>query len=216
VLPGLKRQWLPLNSVQIITEPLPKEVWCDIGWDGAEFLGDMANAYCYCQRTADSRIAVGGRGLPYLFNSKINADGMPTAGTIAELKAILVRMFPAVADMPLAHAWQSVLGVPRDWCATVGLEPETNIGCAGGYVGIGVSSSNVAGRTLRDLVLGRETPLTVLPWVNRAAYQWAAEPLRWLAVRSVYAVLKSADRAEERSQWHGPKLTRFGSWIKSL
>ena len=58
----------------------------------------------------------------------------------------------------------------------------------------------MAGQTLRDLVLGRETPLTALPWVNRAANQWEAEPLRWLAVRSVYAVLKSADRAEERGQ----------------
>lgn len=69
---------------------------------------------------------------------------MPTAGTIAELKAILARMFPTAANMPLAHAWQGVLGVSRDWCATVGLELETNIGRAGGYVGIGVSSSNVA------------------------------------------------------------------------
>lgn len=215
-LPGLKRQWLPLHSAQIITEPLPKGIWRDIGWDGAELLGDMANAYCYCQRTADGRIAVGGRGLPYLFNSKIQPDGTPTAGTISELKAILARMFPAALDVPLAHAWQGVLGVPRDWCATVGLEPETNIGWAGGYVGIGVSSSNVAGRTLRDLVLGQETPLTALPWVNRAVRQWEPEPFRWLAVRSVYAVLKSADRAEARGQGHGPKLARFGSWIKSF
>ena len=159
---------------------------------------------------------MGGRGLPYLFNSKIQPNGTPTAGTISELKAILARMFPAALDVPLAHAWQGVLGVPRDWCATVGLEPETNIGWAGGYVGIGVSSSNVAGRTLRDLVLGQETPLTALPWVNRAVRQWEPEPLRWLAVRSIYAVLKSVDRAEAWGQGPGPKIFRFGSWVKSF
>lgn len=63
---------------------------------------------------------------------------MPTAGIIDKNKAILARMFPTAANMPLAHAWQGVLGVSRDWCATVGLELETNIGRAGGYVGIGV------------------------------------------------------------------------------
>jgi len=74
-LPGYKRNWLPLNSAQIVTEPLPPELWRDIGWSGAELIGDMAHAYCYCQRTADGRIAVGGRGLPYLLNSKIQQDG---------------------------------------------------------------------------------------------------------------------------------------------
>ena len=175
-LPGLKRQWLPLISAQIIIEPLLKRIWRDIGWDGAELLGDMANAYCYCQRTADGWIAVGGRGLPYLFNSKIQPNGTPTAGTISELKAILARVFPTALDVPLAHAWQGVLGVPRNWCASVGLEPETNIGWACGYVGIGVSSSNMAGRTLRDLVLGQETPLTALPWVNRACANGSQNP----------------------------------------
>jgi len=89
---------------------LPLELWRDIGWSGAELIGDMAHAYCYCQRTADGRIAVGGRGLPYLLNSKIQRDGRPTAGTISELRGILARLFPAVAHVPLAHAWQGVLG----------------------------------------------------------------------------------------------------------
>ena len=214
-LPGYERDWLPLNSAQIVTEPLPLELWRDIGWSGAELIGDMAHAYCYCQRTADGRIAVGGRGLPYLLNSKIQPDGRPTAGTISQLRGILARLFPAATHVPLAHAWQGVLGVPRDWCATVGLDPETQIGWAGGYVGVGLTSANLAGRTLRDLVLSEPTALTELPWVNRAVRAWEREPLRWMAVRGLYAMLKAADRAEANGKAHAPHLARLGAWIKS-
>ena len=214
-LSGYERDWLPLNSAQIVTEPLPLELWRDIGWAGAELIGDMAHAYCYCQRTEDGRIAIGGRGLPYLLHSKIQQDGRPTPGTIAELRGILARLFPAAAHVPLAYAWQGVLGVPRDWCATVGLDRATKIGWAGGYVGVGLTSANLAGRTLRDLVLLKPTSLTQLPWVNRSVRPWEREPLRWIAVRGLYAVLKAADRAEAKGKAYAPHLARLGAWIKS-
>lgn len=61
-LKGQKRTWLPMNSSMIATEPLTAEQWETIGWEGRETLGDMAHAYMYAQRTADDRIALGGRG----------------------------------------------------------------------------------------------------------------------------------------------------------
>jgi hypothetical protein len=45
-------------------------------------------------------------------------------------------------------------------------------------VGDGVATSSLAGRTLCDLVLGRDTELTRLPWVGRGA-ALGAEPLRY-------------------------------------
>lgn len=204
---GHRRDLLPLNSAQIVTAPLPPETWAKIGWDGAEILGDFANAYCYCQRTRDGRITVGGRGLPYRFGSGIDRDGVPDPVTVARLVAILRRHFPAAADAPIAHAWCGVLGVPRDWCATVQFDPATGLGWAGGYVGVGVSTSNLAGRTLADLALGQDTALTRLPWVNRPQQKWEPEPLRWLAVRGMYRLLNAADRHEAAtggtSGWRG-------------
>jgi len=197
-LPGARREWLPLNSAQIATEPLPPEAWDEIGWRGHEILGDFAHAYCYCQRTRDDRITVGARGVPYRFGSGIDAAGAPDAETVRRLTAILHRHFPAARRFAVDHAWCGVLGVPRDWCATVGLDPDTGIGWAGGYVGVGVSTSNLAGRTLADLVRGRSTGLTRLPWVNRRVAEWEREPLRWLGVRGMYALYAAADRAEAR------------------
>ncbi len=212
-IPGLEREWLPLNSAQIATEPLPQEVWDQIGWQGFEILGDMANAYCYCQRTRENRITVGARGTPYRMGSGIDDRGTPDPATIARLTAILHRHFPATRAFRIDHAWCGVLGVPRDWCATVGLDRATGLGWAGGYVGVGVSTSNLAGRTLADLALGRDTALTRLPWVGRRPRPWEPEPLRWMGVTGMYALLNAADRNEVASNGPPSRLGRLGNWL---
>ena len=212
-LPGLHREWLPLNSAQIVTEPLPPEVWAKIGWTGHEILGDFANAYCYCQRTREGRITVGARGVPYRMGSGIDNNGTPDGKTVARLTAILHRHFPDTKAFRIDHAWCGVLGVPRDWCATVGFDPATGLGWAGGYVGVGVSTSNLAGRTLADLAMGRETDLTALPWVNRRVRKWEPEPLRWLGVTGMYALLNTADKREARLQGPPSRLARLGNWL---
>ncbi|OYW61367.1 MAG: FAD-dependent oxidoreductase, partial [Rhodobacterales bacterium 12-65-15] len=212
-LPGLRRDWLPLNSAQIVTEPLPAEAWEKIGWQGHEILGDFANAYCYCQRTRDGRIAVGGRGVPYRYGSNLDSNGAPDGETIRRLTTILHRHFPAAATARIDHAWCGALGVPRDWCATVGFDRDSGLGWAGGYVGVGVSTSNLAGRTLADLVLRRETELARLPWVNRKVRKWEPEPLRWLGVTAMYALLNAADRREARPGTGPSRLAALGNWL---
>jgi hypothetical protein len=108
-------------------------------------------------------------------------------------------MFPAAAPAGVAHAWCGVLGVPRDWCASVTLDPDTGLGWAGGYTGHGVAAANLAGRTLADLVLGTASPLVTLPWVGHRSPRWEPEPLRWTGVHSLYALYRAADRMESRS-----------------
>lgn len=196
-LKGQHRAVLPMNSSMIATEPLSPEAWRQIGWDGRDVLGDFAHVYMYAQRTADDRIAFGGRGVPYRFGSRVDSDGRTQERTIAALTALLRDFFPAAADVPIAHAWSGVLGVPRDWSAAVGLDAATGLGWAGGYVGTGVTATNLAGRTLADLVLRRDTEISRLPWVGHRARRWEVEPLRWLAVQGIYAAYRAADRAEE-------------------
>ncbi|GHF70264.1 FAD-dependent oxidoreductase [Kitasatospora xanthocidica] len=195
-LRGEKRTWLPMNSAMVATEPLPAGFWADAGWQGREVLGDFAHAYMYAQRTADDRIALGGRGVPYRFGSRTDSDGSTQVETVRQLRAILNRFFPAAAHARIDHAWAGVLGVPRDWCATVELDRVTGLGWAGGYVGSGVTTTNLAGRTLRDLVLGHDTELTRLPWVGHTVRRWEPEPLRWLGVQAMYAAYHAADRQE--------------------
>lgn len=214
-LKGLRREWLPMNSSMIVTEPPSAELWESIGWDGRETLGDMAHAYMYAQRTADDRIALGGRGVPYRFGSRTDNDGRTQPATVDALREILVRLFPALARTRVEHAWSGVLGVPRDWCATVTLDRSTGLGWAGGYVGSGVATANLAARTLRDLVRedsgqGTATELTGLPWVNHKVRKWEPEPLRWLGVQSMYAAYRTADRRE--ATLHSAVTDRIATW----
>ncbi|MFC7905619.1 NAD(P)/FAD-dependent oxidoreductase [Streptomyces nigra] len=200
-LKGQRRTWLPMNSSMIATEPLTEEQWASVGWEGRETLGDMAHAYMYAQRTADGRIALGGRGVPYRFGSRTDNDGRTRPETVEALRDVLVAFFPSLAGVRVEHAWSGVLGVPRDWCATVTLDRSTGLGWAGGYVGSGVATANLAARTLRDLVQqdsgqGGRTDLTELPWAGHKVRKWEPEPLRWLGVHGLYAAYRAADRRE--------------------
>jgi glycine/D-amino acid oxidase-like deaminating enzyme len=216
-LPGQHRTLLPMNSSMIVTGPLSDAAWKTIGWEGCETLGDEAHAYIYAQRTADGRIALGGRGVPYRYGSGLDHDGAVAPATVAQLGRILRRMFPVTAEAGIEHAWCGVLGVPRDWCATVMLDPRTGLGWAGGYTGQGVAAANLAGRTLADLVRGVPSPLTTLPWVGHRSPRWEPEPARWAGVRGLYTLYRTADRLESAGRSSRTSLlARAGDLISGI
>jgi len=198
-LPARRRALLPIGSAMIATEPLSAEQWERIGWRGAETLLDGAHLYTYSQRTADGRIAIGGRGVPYRFGSKTEREGPVSPATVRELATRLAALFPCLAGVDIADAWHGVLGVTRDWCPTVALDRATGIGYACGYAGDGVAAANLAARTLRDLILQRDSELVRLPWVGRRARDWEPEPLRYLAAVGLYRAYRIADAREART-----------------
>ncbi|CUR61083.1 FAD dependent oxidoreductase [metagenome] len=208
-LAGHRRDWLPMNSAIVVTEPLTDAQWREVGWSGQELLGDEAHAYCYAQRTADGRIALGGRGVPYRFGSRTDVDGRTQEWTVESLRSTLTSLFPSLAGIGLDHAWCGVLGVPRDWSASVSYDAATGLGHAGGYVGSGLTATNLAGRTLRDLVLGRDTDLTTLPWTGHAVRRWEPEPLRWAGVHALYRLYRAADRREDAGLPHTSRIARM-------
>lgn len=199
-LRGLRRAWLPMNSSMIVTEPLTARTWREIGWEGRETLGDTAHGHMYAQRTAEDRIAIGGRGVPYRFGSRTDDAGQVSEHTVTQLMRTLEVMLPQTAGVRVEHTWCGVLAVPRDWSATVGLDRASGLGWAGGYVGHGVTSTNLAARTLTDLVLRRDTRLTRLPWTGHEPGRWEPEPFRWLGVRGLYLAYRLADRHEARGR----------------
>ncbi len=198
-LPGHHRTLLPLNSAMIVTEPVPGEVWATLGWEGAETLLDGSHLYTYSQRTADDRVAIGGRGVPYRFGSRTDREGPVPEQTVRELRDRLAVLFPALRPTPITRAWHGVLGVSRDWCPGVDLDRRTGLAIAGGYAGEGVAAANLAARTLRDLILGRDSELARLPWVGSHARDWEPEPLRFIGARGIYRLYREADRVEERT-----------------
>ena len=196
-LPGLARAVVPVYSLIVATEPLAPEVWDEIGLARRETFSDHRHLIIYGQRTADDRLVFGGRGAPYHLRSRISPAFDRDPRVFAALHATLLDLFPVLQGTRFTHAWGGPLGIPRDWCASVGLDRGTGLAWAGGYVGDGVSTTNLAGRTLCDLILDRSTELTALPWVGHRSPSWEPEPLRWLGINAGLRAMTLAD-AEER------------------
>lgn len=197
-LPGQRRSVLPIYSLMIATEPLPDEVWERIGLAERETFTDGRHLLVYGQRTVDGRFAFGGRGAPYHFGSAVRDTYDRDRRVAADLAGVMRRLFPALADAVVTHHWGGPLGVPRDWTPSVTFDRRTGLGAAGGYVGDGVSTTNLAGRTLADLVLRRDTGLVGLPWVDHRSRDWEPEPLRWIGVNTGRVLAAATDRSEQR------------------
>jgi glycine/D-amino acid oxidase-like deaminating enzyme len=211
-----KRWLIPVNSSMIVTQPLSDKAWEKIGWAGMECLGDAAHTFIYAQRTSDGRIAIGGRGSPYRFASGTGGEGKTSASTVHLLHQRLSTYFPEV-NFGIEHAWSGILGVTRDWCASVTFDRTTGTGSAVGYAGHGVSASNLAGRTLVDRILDRDSELLRLPWVTHKTRNWEPEPIRWLGVHGMYRLFGIADRWEEsRHSTQTSLLAKFGSRLADL
>jgi glycine/D-amino acid oxidase-like deaminating enzyme len=198
-LPGERRTVAPVYSLMVATERLSAAQWQEIGLADREGFSDHRHVIVYGQRTADDRLAFGGRGAPYHYASRIRPEFDHEATVFTDLRATLTDLLPQLEGVRFTHAWGGPLGIARDWHPSVGHDPATGLGWAGGYVGDGVAATNLAGRTLADLVTGRHTPLTELPWVGHRSRRWEPEPLRWAGINAGLRLAQAADSEEART-----------------
>jgi glycine/D-amino acid oxidase-like deaminating enzyme len=211
-IPGNRRQLLPFHSMMIATEPLPAETWDEIGLAARETFGDPRRMVIYGQRTADDRIAFGARG-GYLFGSKIRSEFSPDEDCFQQARDTLVELFPVLEGVGVTHCWGGALGISRDWRPAVGIDRQEGRGWAGGYVGEGVAASNLAGRTLADLILERDSALVDMPWVGPAFGKWEPEPLRWIGSKVMNRLGDYLDGAELAGRRPSGLLNSVYDWI---
>jgi glycine/D-amino acid oxidase-like deaminating enzyme len=196
-LPGQHRDYMPVVSQMIATEPLDDSAWEQIGWAGCEPIADQRHLFTYGQRSMDGRIVLGGRGAGYRIGNAIRSSDERQPAGHAELERTLRAWFPAAADAAITHRWGGVFAVPRDWSMSVTFDRATGLARAGGLAGHGLVASSLCGRTLADLILEHDSELTALPWVGHDSGRWEVEPARVVAQRVITAVLASADRVED-------------------
>jgi len=114
------------------------------------------------------------------------------------ITAALRELLPQLSNVGITHRWGGVLGIPRDWFPSVGIDRSAGLAWAGGYVGEGVAASHLGGRTVADLIAGVDTPRTELPWVGHRSRTWEPEPLRWIAINGALVGMEIGDRSEAR------------------
>ena len=212
-LPGQARTYIPVYSLMVATEPLSTSFWEKAGFEERPTFNDARRLIIYGQRTADGRLAFGGRGASYHFGSRLDPSYERQPGVQDDIARILWDLFPDLADAVITHRWGGAVAVPRDWQPSVRFDQASGMGHAGGYVGDGVAASNLGGRTLADLVLERQTDLTRLPWVGHQSRAWEPEPLRWIGVNAATRLVPALDRKEARS---GRRSRLLGGVLKVL
>ena len=213
-LAGRRRAIAPVYSLMIATEPLPAQVWEEIGWSGRETLSDGRHLIIYAQRTADDRIAFGGRGAPYHFGSRIRDDFDRDRRVFAELRAVLHDLFPAVAGARITHEWGGPLGIPRDWYSSVGFDPvdAASDGPAGTSATASARPTWPAGRS--PICSSARSPSSPrCPGSTIGPRTWEPEPLRWLGINAGLRLPAGADRFEARtgrsSRWRERLLAKL-------
>jgi glycine/D-amino acid oxidase-like deaminating enzyme len=196
----LHRTVLPVYSLITLTEPLTAAQWTQIGWQNRESLASCNYTVDYLTRTADGRILFGSRGAPYRFGSKISDEQDRHAETHARIQQLLVEWFPILKGVKFTHAWGGPVGMPRDWMPMTDFDPATKIATARGYTGQGVSTTNLTGRILAELISGKRTELSQLPIAQRRSPNWEREPLRWLAARYMQNAFLRIDEAGKQGK----------------
>jgi glycine/D-amino acid oxidase-like deaminating enzyme len=209
-LRGHRRTLVPVYSLMVATEPLPESFWARAGLAARETFSDHRHLIIYGQRTADGRLAFGGRGAPYHFGSSVRPGFDAEPRVHAELARVVRALFPHIGEPRITHRWGGPLGVARDWTASVGLDRVRGLAWAGGYVGDGVGTSNLAGRTLADLITGTASDLVTLPWVGHRSPTWVPEPLRWIGINAGLRIMGSADGVESRTGRPARRARLFG------
>jgi glycine/D-amino acid oxidase-like deaminating enzyme len=203
LLPGLARKLVPFHSMMVATEPLNDAEIEATGLTRRYNWNNGKHLVTYGQLTADRRIAFGHRGR-YLYNGGIQKNFDLSDPDFKLIEEELFRFFPSLRGKRFTHAWGGTMGVSRSLTPAVCFDTESRLGWAGGYFGDGVGAANLAGRTMADLVLGRDTERSHALWVNPErekalnARLWEPEPIRWLGVQSRARWMKWTDRAETK------------------
>ena len=197
---GHRRQIVPVHTSMLATEVLTEDQMAQLRWSSHSALL-AEHPFLHLQFTSDNRITIGGDDprVPYRWRSAPNPDEPAPAHVSQHYYGQLIKLFPFLDGIGIAHSWQGVFGTSRKWAPSAVLDRNTGLGWAGAYVGEGLAPSNLVGRTMRDLILGRSTELTALPLANMKARRWEPEPLRFIGSGAIWAARAVGDRKEART-----------------
>jgi glycine/D-amino acid oxidase-like deaminating enzyme len=206
-LPQLRSRLTVTSSHIVLTEPVP-EVIEEIGWTGGECITDGRTLIHYFRTTRDGRIVFGWGGGRLAYGARTHGRVEVDRDMAALLRRHLERIFPALAGRRITHAWGGPIDVSPSHIPQIGTLPGAPVHYAFGYTGNGVGPSNLAGRTLASLALGRSDENTCLPIVESGAGAWVPpEPLAWLGGSVVRSALVRKEHAAEMGERADP-LTR--------
>jgi glycine/D-amino acid oxidase-like deaminating enzyme len=196
------------SSHIVLTEPVP-DVLEQLGWSGGECITDSRALLHYFRTTPDGRIAFGWGGGRIALGARTHGHAEVDAAVVAAAAEDLHAYFPALRGRRITHAWGGPIDASPTHLPVVCSLPHGRAFAAAGYTGNGVGPSNMVGRALASLALGRADEHTRLGFVDARTPRIPPEPFHWLGGESIrYGILK-----KEQAEMEGRQPGRVASVI---
>lgn len=170
---------VPLYTYITLTEPLSDSMWDSVGWDNHCGIEDKRNYVHYYRRTLDGRILWGGSDGVVHLNSRIAPRFDQNSAIFKRLRNTFRHTFPQLGDLRFTHHWGGPVGITSNFVPTFATTDGGRVHYGVGYNGHGVAPSHTGGKILRDKVLGRDSDLTRLCFVDSPTALFPPEPFRW-------------------------------------
>lgn len=196
LFPQLRRKQIPAFTHMVVTEPLTPAQHAAIGWKNRQGLEDARNFVHYFRLTVDNRIAMGGSDVSIAVGGDMERDLSPRV--FDDLQRDVVLLFPALKGIRFAARWGGPVSVPIDMAPAIGFIGDRRAIYSLGCVGHGVSLAQLNGRTITDLLLGKDSDLTRVWFVGRRTIPWPPEPLRFVASHAIRGYMRAEDAWYER------------------
>jgi len=197
------------SSHMVITEPVP-DLLEEIGWSGGECITDSRAMIHYFRTTPDGRIAFGWGGGSIVAGARLGGKTDVDPSLARQVEAHMRRFFPGLEGRAVTYAW----GGPIDVSPTH-LPVIRSLGPRGGgrafagygYTGNGVGPSQMIGRSLASLALGRSDEPSRLALIDPPPARVPPEPFRYAGGTAIRRAVLRKERLEEEGRSVDP-LTR--------
>jgi glycine/D-amino acid oxidase-like deaminating enzyme len=190
------------SSHIVLTEPVP-DVLEQLGWTGGECITDSRSLLHYFRTTPDGRIVFGWGGGRIAAGARTKGRAEVDAAVIAGASAHLHDYFPQLRGRRITHAWGGPIDASPTHLPAVKTLGRRRAFVAAGYTGNGVGPSNMVGRTLAALALGREDHETRLAFVDADAPRVPPEPLSRLGGEAIRLAILRKEEAEMQGRRPG-------------
>jgi len=187
LVPELERAILPIATYVMATEPLGDALHALLPSRAAIY--DTRFAFDYYRKLDDTRLLWGGR---------ISVRDRPPADIARFLKDDMLKVFPALRDARIEHAWGGMMSYARHKMPQIGRLPDgprRGLWYGLAFGGHGVAPTTAAGELLAQAIAeGRALP----PGLERYGLARTWRPAGLLAAQATYSWLQWKDLRRER------------------
>jgi glycine/D-amino acid oxidase-like deaminating enzyme len=184
---------VPVYDYVLMTEPLSSVQKAEIGWEGRQGIGDLANQFHYYRQSADDRILWGGYDAVYHAGGRIRPEYERRPESFARLASHFLTTFPQLEGIRFTHSWAGVIDTSTQFSAFFGTALGGRVAYAAGFTGLGVGATRFAADVMLDLLSGEDTERTRLEMVRKRPWPFPPEPAATIGVNATRWSLDRAD-----------------------